>query len=170
MRESVRVFPAQGHLGSWEPRSHRATNLMQKVYWREIQNGSSFRTGRETVGGWMEGRAFVGYLESVQWARPEILLTNVLTLEHCVDLEAEVGIPKSLSSGLSQGQGDFLLACSPTIFPFCFLLITNHGSGKRVTLSLNYFLLYGGIKVLEASFTIRAPQADNRVRTSLRSS
>lgn len=82
----------------------------------------------------------------------------------------EEGISKSLSSGLSQGQGDILLACSPTIFPFCFLLITNHGSGKKVTLSLSYFLLYGGIKVLGASFTIRAPQADNRVRTNLRSS
>lgn len=82
----------------------------------------------------------------------------------------EAGIPKSLSSGLNQGQGDFLLPCSPTIFPFCLLLITNHGSGKRMTLSLNYFLLYGGIKVLGASFTIRAPQADNRIRTNLRSS
>lgn len=53
---------------------------------------------------------------------------------------------------------------------FCFLLIANQGSGKRVTLSLNYFLLYGGIKVFRASFTNRASQADNHVITNLRSS
>lgn len=66
VRESVRDFPAHGHLGSWEIRSHHATNLMQVVYWRETQYGSSLRTRRERVEGWMEGWAFMEYLKNVQ--------------------------------------------------------------------------------------------------------
>lgn len=66
VRENMRDFPVQGNLGSWETRSHHATNLMQEVYWRESQNGSSLRARRERVEGWMEWRAFMGYLENVQ--------------------------------------------------------------------------------------------------------
>lgn len=49
----------------------------------------------------------------------------MLTLEHCVHLEAESlgqGFPSLEAPGSSQGQGDFLLTCSPTFFPFLFLI------------------------------------------------
>lgn len=45
-----RGFPAQGHLGSWEPRtiikSYYATNLTQEIYWGETQNHGCLWTGR----------------------------------------------------------------------------------------------------------------------------
>lgn len=39
------------------------------------------------------------------------------------------------------------LGLLPNSTPFCLLLINNKGLRMRATLSLNYFLLYGDVKV-----------------------
>lgn len=155
----VRTFLVQGQLGNLEPRkhkSHHATNLTWEIYWGETQNGSSLWAGTGTAEDWVEGRASIGLLEHAQ----SLMMSHEgrhFQVRRFMSTQDQCAFPLALAYKLgvkSGSQCSFLGPFSLCSSIFCLLLISNQGLGNRVALSLNYFLLYGGIEVHGASLIL----------------